>query len=225
TPDLAFPAVFRDAVSCVRTSPTSCVLAVLSRWGGQLGYNLSSDTQLQLQFDRERNQGNEDLIPTSLDQLINPGLVRSDGATVNNSITTVRAGIQQQFGTITSNLDWVYRDRNDRVTGDDIESNQISAGLTWPLAEKLTFRAQTDIALEDEDEAYPGQTVVGLDWDVLPEVTLRFAQRFFHDDEITPDALTTVDALVNYDLTDNTHLTGRYSILGANNGMSGQGAL
>ncbi|MEM9980065.1 MAG: TonB-dependent receptor, partial [Cyanobacteria bacterium P01_D01_bin.2] len=196
-----------------------------TRWGGQLGYNLSENTQLQVQFDRERNQGNEDLIPTTLDQLLNPGLVRTDGATVNNSITTVRAGVQQQFGAITGNLDWVYRDRNDRVTGDDVESSQLSAGLTWPLAEKLTFRTQTDIALGDEDEAYPGQTVVGLDWDVLPEVTLRFAQRFFHDDDITPDALTTVDALVNYDLTDNTHLTGRYSILGANNGMSGQGAL
>ena len=119
----------------------------------------------------------------------------------------------------------MYRDRNDRVSGDDVESNQISAGLTWPLAKKWTLRAQTDVTLGDEDEAYPGQTVVGLDWDVLPEVTLRFAQRFFHDDDVTPDSLTSVDALVNYDLTDNTHLTGSYSILGANNGMSGQGAL
>ncbi|NEZ58247.1 TonB-dependent receptor [Adonisia turfae] len=225
TPDLAGTAYFRDADSGFRNTATTSFRAGQTRWGGQLGYNVSRNTQLQLQFDRERNRGNEDLIPTTLDQLINPGLVRTDGATVNNSITTVRAGVQQQFGSITGNLDWVYRDRNDRVTGDDIESNQISAGLTWPLAEKLSFRAQTDIALSDEDDAYPGQTVVGLDWDVLPEVTLRFAQRFFHDDDVTPDALTTVDALVNYDLTDNTLLTGRYSILGANNGMSGQGAL
>ncbi|MEM8611919.1 MAG: TonB-dependent receptor [Cyanobacteria bacterium P01_H01_bin.105] len=225
TPDLAGTAYFREADSGFRNTATTSFRAGQTRWGGQLGYNLSRNTQLQVQFDRERNQGNEDLIPTTLDQIINPGLVRSDGATVNNSITTVRAGIQQQFGALTGNLDWVYRDRNDRVTGDDIESSQLSAGLTWPLAEKLTFRTQTDIALGDEDDAYPGQTVVGLDWDVLPEVTLRFAQRFFHDDDITPDALTTVDALVNYDLTDNTHLTGRYSILGANNGMSGQGAL
>ncbi|EKV00326.1 hypothetical protein Lepto7375DRAFT_2433 [Leptolyngbya sp. PCC 7375] len=225
TSDLAGTAYFRDADSGFRNTATTSFRAGQTRWGGQLGYNVSRNTQLQLQFDRERNRGNEDLIPTTLDQLINPGLVRTDGATVNNSITTVRAGVQQQFGSITGNLDWVYRDRNDRVTGDDIESNQISAGLTWPLAEKLSFRAQTDIALSDEDDAYPGQTVVGLDWDVLPEVTLRFAQRFFHDDDVTPDALTTVDALVNYDLTDNTLLTGRYSILGANNGMSGQGAL
>lgn len=225
TPDLAGTAYFREADSGFRNTATTSFRAGQTRWGGQLGYNLSENTQLQVQFDRERNQGNEDLIPTTLDQLINPGLVRTDGATVNNSITTVRAGVQQQFGALTGNLDWVYRDRNDRVTGADIESSQLSAGLTWPLAEKLTFRTQTDIALGDEDEAYPGQTVVGLDWDVLPEVTLRFAQRFFHDDDVTPDALTTVDALVNYDLTDNTHLTGRYSLLGANNGMTGQGAL
>ena len=225
TPDLAGTAYFREADSGFRNTATTSFRAGQTRWGGQLGYNLGENTQLQVQVDRERNQGNEDLIPTSLDQLINPGLVRTDGATVNNSITTVRAGIQQQFGALTGNLDWVYRDRNDRVTGDDVESSQISAGLTWPLAERVTLRAQTDIALEDEDEAYPGQTVVGVDWDVLPEVTLRFAQRFFHDDDITPDALTTVDALVNYDLTDNTQLTGRYSVLGANNGMTGQGAL
>lgn len=225
TPDLGGTAYFRNAESGFRNTATTSFRAGQTRWGGQLGYNLSENTQLQVQFDREENKGNEDLIPTTLDQLLDPGLVRADGATVNNSITTVRAGIQQQFGVLTGNLDWVHRDRNDRVTGDDIESNQISAGLTWPLAEKLTFRAQSDIALSDEDDAYPGQTVVGLDWDVLPEVTLRFAQRFFHDDDVTPDALTTVDALVNYDLTDNTHLTGRYSILGANNGMTGQGAL
>ena len=193
TPDLAGTAYFREADSGFRNTATTSFRAGQTRWGGQLGYNLSENTQLQVQFDRERNQGNEDLIPTTLDQLINPGLVRTDGATVNNSITTVRTGIQQQFGTITGNLDWVYRDRNDRVTGDDVESSQLSAGLTWPLAEKLTFRTQTDIALGDEDEAYPGQTVVGLDWDVLPEVTLRFAQRFFHADAITPDALATVD--------------------------------
>ncbi|MEM9805342.1 MAG: TonB-dependent receptor [Cyanobacteria bacterium P01_D01_bin.56] len=225
TPDLGGTAYFRNAESGFRNTATTSFRAGQTRWGGQLGYNLGDTTQLQFQFDREENKGNEDLIPTTLDQLLNPGLVRSDGATVNNSITTVRAGVQQQFGSITGNLDWVHRDRNDRVTGADIESNLLSAGLTWPLADKLTFRTQTDIALGDEDDAYPGQTVVGLDWDVLPEVTLRFAQRFFHDDDITPDALTTVDALVNYDLTDNTLLTGRYSILGANNGMSGQGAL
>ncbi|MEM6253221.1 MAG: TonB-dependent receptor [Cyanobacteria bacterium P01_D01_bin.156] len=225
TPDLGGTAYFRNAESGFRNTATTSFRAGQTRWGGQLGYNVGDNTQLQVQFDREENKGNEDLIPTTTDQLLNPGLVRTDGASVNNSITTVRAGIQQQFGTITGNLDWVHRDRNDRETGTDIESNLISAGLTWPLAEKLTFRTQTDIALGDEDEAYPGQTVVGLDWDVLPEVTLRFAQRFFHDDDVTPDALTTVDALVNYDLTDNTELTGRYSLLGANNGMTGQGAL
>lgn len=225
TDDLAGTAYFRDADSGFRNEATTSFRPGQTRWGAQLGYNLSSDTQLQLQFDREENRGNEDLIPTATEQLLNPGLVRSDGATVNNSITTFRAGIQQQFGDITGNLDFVTRDRNDRVTGDDIDSKQISAGLTWPLAERLTFRAQSDIALNNEDDAYPGQTVVGLDWEVLPEITLRFAQRFFHDDDATPDALTTIDALVNYDLTDNTQLTGRYSILGANNGMSGQGAL
>ena len=225
TPDLAGSAYFRDAETGFRNTATTSFRAGQTRWGGQLGYNLGRNTQLQFQFDREENDGNEDLIPTTLDQIINPGLVRADGATVNNSITTVRAGVQQQFGALTGNLDWVYRDRNDRVTGADVESSQLSAGLTWPLAEKVTLRAQTDIALADEDEAYPGQTVVGVDWDILPEITLRFAQRFFHDDDITPDALTTVDALVNYDLTDNTQLTGRYSVLGANNGMTGQGAL
>ncbi|MBT9314623.1 TonB-dependent receptor [Leptothoe spongobia] len=225
TPDLGGTAYFRNAESGFRNSATTSFRPGQTRWGGQLGYNVSRNTQLQFQFDREENDGNEDLIPTTLDELINPGLTRPTGAVVNNSLTTVRAGIQQQFGALTGNLDWVYRDRNDRVTGNDVESNLISAGLTWPLAEKVSLRAQTDIAIGDEDEAYPGQTVVGVDWAVLPEVTLRFAQRFFHDDDITPDALTTVDALVNYDLTDNTHLTGRYSVLGANSGMSGQGAL
>ncbi|MEO0868105.1 MAG: TonB-dependent receptor, partial [Cyanobacteria bacterium J06642_11] len=233
TPDLGGTAYFRNAESGFRNTATTSFRAGQTRWGAQLGYNLSDTTQLQFQYDREENRGNQEfetrtdqvVIPRTLDEQLIPTFNRTGAGRVDNSITTVRAGIQQQFGAITGNLDFVHRDRNDSVTGADIESNLLSAGLTWPLADKLTFRAQSEIALGDEDDAYPGQTVVGIDWDVLPEVTLRFAQRFFHDGDVTPNALTSVDALLNYDLTDNTLLTGRYSLLGANNGMSGQGAL
>ena len=103
TPDLAGTAYFRETDSGFRNTATTSFRAGQTRWGGQLGYNLSRNTQLQLQLDRERNQGNEDLIPTTLDQIINQGLVREDGATVNNSITTDRAGLQQQYGVMTGN--------------------------------------------------------------------------------------------------------------------------
>ncbi|MEM9904427.1 MAG: TonB-dependent receptor [Cyanobacteria bacterium P01_D01_bin.44] len=227
TPDIAGTAYFRTAESGFRNDATNSFRPGQTRWGGQLSANVSDTTQLQLQVDQEINRGNTSDVITDPEILFNPGLGEIDGPDVDNTLTTVRAGVQQQLGIITTNFDWVYRNRRDRIDDDTINSNQLVAGLTWPLADNLTFRAETDITLSgDEDPVYPGQTVFGIDWDVMPELlTLRLAQRFFHSDEVAPDALTTLDALLNYDIADNTNLTGRYSVLGGFNGMTGQGAL
>ncbi|MEM8804676.1 MAG: TonB-dependent receptor [Cyanobacteria bacterium P01_G01_bin.38] len=227
TPDIAGTAYFRTAESGFRNDATNSFRPGQTRWGGQLSANISDTTQLQLQVDQETNRGDTSDVITDPEILFNPGLGEIDGPSVDNTLTTVRAGVQQQLGIITTNFDWVYRNRRDRIDDDTINSNQLVAGLTWPLADNLTFRAETDITLSgDEDPVYPGQTVFGIDWDVMPELlTLRLAQRFFHSDEVAPDALTTLDALLNYDIADNTNLTGRYSVLGGFNGMTGQGAL
>ncbi|MEO0458695.1 MAG: TonB-dependent receptor, partial [Cyanobacteria bacterium P01_A01_bin.114] len=227
TPDIAGTAYFRTAESGFRNDATSSFRPGQTRWGGLVSASVSDTTQLQFQVDQEINRGDTSDVITDPEILLNPGLGVIDGPEVDNTLTTLRAGIQQQIGVITTNFGWVYRDRRDRIRDIDTTSNQLVAGLTWPLADNLTFRAETDITLGgDEDPVYPGQTVFGIDWDVMPDLlTLRLAQRFFHSDEVAPDALTTLDALLNYDIADNTNLTGRYSVLGGLNGMTGQGAL
>ncbi|MEL7223970.1 MAG: TonB-dependent receptor, partial [Cyanobacteria bacterium J06576_12] len=90
----------------------------------------------------------------------------------------------------------------------------------------LTFRAQNEFNIgNDDDPLYPGRTILGLDWQVLPEITVRLAQQFFQESDVAPDSITTLDTLLDYDLSDNTQLTGRYSVLGGFNGITGQGAV
>ncbi|NEP16710.1 MAG: TonB-dependent receptor [Leptolyngbya sp. SIO4C1] len=226
TPDIAGTAYYRTAESGFRNNASTSFRPGQTRWGGQLGANLGDSTQLQFQVDQEINRGETSDIITDPEILFNPGLGLISGPSVDNTLTTIRAGVQQQLGVLTANVDWVHRNRKDRILDDTINSDQLVAGLAWPLAENLTFRAETDITLSDEDDpVYPGQTVFGLDWDVMPELTVRLAHRFFHDDDVTPDAITTLDTLLNYDLAEHTTLTGRYSLLGGFNGMTGQGAI
>ncbi|MEO1592142.1 MAG: TonB-dependent receptor, partial [Cyanobacteria bacterium J06632_22] len=220
SPDIGGTAYFRSAESGFRNDATSSFRPGQTRWGGQIGANLTDTTQLQFQVDQEINRG-----PVSSTSF-NPFSTTSTSS-VDNTLTTLRAGLQQQFGVLTTNFDFTHRDRTDRLNNDSFSSNQLGAGLTWPLAENLTFRAQTDVTLgATEDPLYPSETAFGIDWDVLPEfLTLRLAQRFFHGSTVLPDSVTSLDTLINYDVTDNTALRGRYSVLGGFNGFTGEGSL
>ncbi len=212
SPSIGGTAYFRSAESGFRNDATSSFRPGQTRWGGQIGANLTDTTQLQFQVDQEINRGL--VSETSFDR-------------IDDTLTTLRAGLQQQFGILTTNFDFTHRDRTDRLNNESFSSNQLGAGLAWPLAENLTFRAQTDISLGGtEDPLYPGETAFGVDWDVLPELlTLRLAQRFFHGSSVLPDSLTSLDTLVNYDITDNTALRGRYSVLGGYDGITGEGSV
>ena len=120
----------------------------------------------------------------------------------------------------------MYRDREDRIGNFDATSSQIVSGLTLPITDNLSFRAQNELNIGgDEDPIYPGRTVLGLDYQPFPEITVRLAQQFFNGSDVTPDSITSLDTLLDYDIGDNTQLTGRYSVLGANSGVTGQGAV
>ncbi|MEL7140863.1 MAG: TonB-dependent receptor [Cyanobacteria bacterium J06573_11] len=230
TDNLYGRAYWRSADSGFSNTATSSFRPGQTRYGAELAALLGQDTQIEFQFDQEDNRGTAPGVITGFDALRNlrtPGAFAPPGTPVDNSLTTLRAGLQQQFGDITFDLGYVYRDRTDRRLGaQDFNSSQLVSGLTLPLASNLTFRAQNELNIGGStDPIYPGRTVLGLDWQVLPEVTVRVAQQFFSDSDVAPDSITSVDTLLDYDLSDNTQLTGRYSVLGGFNGVTGQGAL
>ena len=209
-----------------------------TRYGAEISALVSDTTLLEFQYDQEENRGNVPVTVFDRSRLFgsfNPefvepatsGFFSQPTADVDNSLTTLRAGLQQQIGDATFDFGYVYRDRSNNLPGGlNFSSSQIVSGLTMPLANNLSFRAQNEFNIgNDDDPLYPGRTVLGLDWQVLPEITVRLAQQFFEESDITPDSITSLDTLLDYDLSDSTQLTGRYSVLGGYNGITGQGAV
>ncbi|MEL6813866.1 MAG: TonB-dependent receptor [Cyanobacteria bacterium J06598_3] len=220
-------AYLRGADSEFSNNSTTSFRPGQTRWGAELSALVGKDTLFEVQYDQEENRGTAPAVLTGFDALRNPGFFAAPGATVDNSLTTIRAGVQQQIGEATVDLAYVYRDRNDRVGNLDFSSSQIVSGLTMPLASNLSFRAQNELNLgSGNDPVYPGRTVLGLDYTPIPEVTVRLAQQFFNSSDVAPDSITSLDTLLDFDLTDSTQLSGRYSLLGGYDGrVIGQGAV
>jgi hypothetical protein len=193
-----------------------------TRYGGALAARVAATTQLQFQLDREINYGVSSLIRTGFDEYVaNPLTEAVPGDRVDNSLTTFSAGVTQKLGTANISLDYVNRSRDDRISGEfDQDSSQLVSRLAIPLARKLVFRAQNDLNLGDNDRLFPDRTVFALDWAVMPGVTTRLAQQFYGKRSIT-----SLDTLMDQRITENTSLTGRYSILNGASGITGQGAI
>jgi Invasin, domain 3 len=198
-----------------------------TRYGVEASAQVSPNTNLRAQFDQEENRGVAPQPRFTFNDLFNPGTTALPGSQVDNSLTTLSAGVAQQIGSSKLEVDYVARNREDRVqptaTG---SSSQLRSKLTVPVAEKLTFRAQHELNLSSrQDLSYPNRTILGLDWAVYPGIKLQLNQQFFSGGQFGSNSITSIDTVADYKLGENTALTGRYSIIGGANGTSNQGAL
>ncbi|NEQ27045.1 MAG: hypothetical protein F6K28_50140, partial [Microcoleus sp. SIO2G3] len=142
------------------------------------------------------------------------------GSAVDNSLTTISAGIEQKIGSARLEVDWLHRDREDRLPNSPLSSNsdQLRSRFTLPLTSNLTFLAQNELTLSsDVDTVYPDRTIFGLDWAVLPDVHVRLAQQFYTRGQFEGNAITSLEVAGSHDLGADTAITGRYSILGGTN--------
>jgi hypothetical protein len=186
-----------------------------TRYGAELQARLSSETTLRAQYDHEENDGIAPRILTNFDDLINPGAIAVPGSRVDNSLTTISAGIQQQIGDASLSVDWIHRDRQDRITDLNETSDQLRSRLVVPLAEDLTFRAQNETTLSGSDPIYPNRTLVGLDWQVYPGITVSLNQQFFSGGQYEANSITSLDINGTHNLGENTTLNGRLSWINA----------
>ena len=197
-----------------------------TRYGGQISGAISSSTRFRLQYDHEDNNGIAPRQLNTLEDLIAPRIEALPGARVDNSLTTISAGIQQQIGKATVDVDLLHRDRTDRLTTNlRGTSDQLRSRLNLPLTQKLTFIAQNELSLSNTDAVYPDRTVLGLNWALTPGINLRLGQQFYSRGQYTGQSITSLDLDGEYKLGSDTSLTGRYGILGGANGMTVQGAL
>ncbi len=217
-------AFYRTAEAGFSNNATLSFVSGQTRYGASLSGQVAAKTKLSVQYDHEDNFGIAPQIITDLDRLLNPGTSPVPGTKQDNSLTTVTAGVDQRIGKAAVGLKFIHRDRIDRVANQTSNSNQLEGSFTVPLRKNLSFSALAAINLSGSDPVYTNRVRAGLDWDINPNVTMRLSENYFWGGQYGDRAITSLDTVAKYNLFKDTQLTGRFSILGGMEGMTGQGA-
>jgi hypothetical protein len=206
---------FRSTEAGFANNSTTSFVPGQTRYGADLSTKLGDRTTIRAQFDREENRGKPPLVNTNLIDLLTP----RDPATglVDNDLRTITIGVQQRIGVSTVDLDYVNRNRQDRLALDpnqsNVSSDQIRSRLSWPLANNLTLRAQNEINLSNQqDQVYPNRSGLGIDWTVYPGIKLGLNQNFISSNQYGNTSYTSLDFDSVYNLSSSTKVTGRYSL-------------
>ncbi|MCM0592987.1 MAG: TonB-dependent receptor [Gloeotrichia echinulata DEX184] len=221
-------AYYRFADTGFANNATISFVPGQTRYGADLTSKLSATTNLRLQYDHEDNFG---VAPQPLDtfeSLFSPGSEATPGSKVDNSLTTITAGIQQRFGKATFDVDWIHRHREDRIPDNALTStsNQLRSRFAVPLTNRLTFQAQNEFTLSSEkDSVYADRTILGLNWAAIRGVNISLAQQFYSSGQLAGNSITSLSINGEQKLGTDTTLTGRYSILGGANQLTTQGAI
>ena len=224
---LAARAYYRSVTENFANNSTASFSPGQTRYGGNVTARISPSTNFNVGIDYETNYGIAPPVRTQLFDLFNPVPESPPGARVDNSLTTVRAGVQQQLGASQLNLDLVNRNRSDRsnLLGNG-NSTQFVSRLNVPVTENLNFRAQNELNLGDRtDNLYPNRSTLGLDWRVMQGINVRLAHQFLDARIFGRDSLTSLDTVLDRRIGENTALTSRYSVYSGVNGVIGQGAI
>ncbi|MEA5602054.1 TonB-dependent receptor [Nostoc sp. UHCC 0252] len=221
-------AYYRFADTGFANNATISFVPGQTRYGAQVTAKLSSTTNVRAQYDHEDNFG---IAPQPLDtfeELFAPRYESIPGSKVDNSLTTISAGIQQRLGSAIIDVDWIHRHREDRIPDSALSSNsdQLRSRFSVPIAKNLTFQAQNELSLSSQkDSVYPDRTIFGLNWAAIPGVNISLAQQFYTSGQYSGNSITSLSVNGEHKLGSDTTLTGRYSILGGANEMTTQGAI
>ncbi|MDB9376136.1 TonB-dependent receptor [Nodularia sphaerocarpa] len=199
-----------------------------TRYGAQLIGKLTSTTNLRVQYDHEDNFGTAPQPLDTFEELFAPRSTAIPGSKVDNSLTTITAGIQQKLGSATVNLDWIHRDREDRIATDSLtsKSDQLRSRLSLPIAENLTFLAQNELTISNQtDTVYPDRSILGINWAAIPGINISLSQQFYSGGQFAGNSITNLSVNGEHKLSADTSITGRYSILGGANQITTQGAV
>jgi hypothetical protein len=205
-------AYFRSTEAGFSNIATTSFVPGQTRYGAQISGQLGSTTSLRARFDRESNSGNAPQVVTDVSQLLS-GFEALPGAALDNSLTTYSAGISQRIGESTAEVDWIHRDRTDRISSDrSISSDQIRSRLTTPITEKLSLVAQNELNLSNSvDPIYPSRTLIGLNWEVKPWLNVSANQIFYGGGGNSRGNATSIDVTGEHTFASDTTIRGRVS--------------
>lgn len=221
-------AYYRSTDSGFANNATISFVPGQTRYGAQVTGKVGSNTNLRFQYDHEKNDGIAPQPLNNFTDLFTPRVEAVPGSRVDNSLTTITAGVQQRIGKADLTVDWIHRRRQDRIQPNALSGNsdQLRSRLNLPLTDNLSFIAQNELTLSsDNDAVYPDRTILGLDWKVASDVSIRLAQQFYTGGQYEGNSITSLDVVGEHKFGEDTTLTGRYGILGGADGMTTQGAI
>ncbi|MBE9030089.1 TonB-dependent receptor [filamentous cyanobacterium LEGE 11480] len=198
-----------------------------TRYGAQVNAKLGDTTNAKVQFDRENNFGVAPQILVNPVDLFTPREQALPGSQLDNRLTTITAGITQKIGASDLSIDWIHRDRTDRLTPSlSSVSDQLRTRFTTPISKRLQFVAQNETTLSNSADAfYPDRTLVGLDWQLMPGVNLQLAQQFFTRGQLAGRSLTSLAVGGEYQLFPETTVNARYGMYSDGGSWTSNGAL
>ncbi|NJO63765.1 MAG: hypothetical protein HC836_37955 [Richelia sp. RM2_1_2] len=199
-----------------------------TRYGAQITGRITKTTNLRFQYDHEDNFGIAPQPIDTFEELFSPRTTAIPGSEVDNSLTTIAAGIVQRFGKANLSVDWIKREREDRISPATLntDSNQLRSRLNVPLGNKLSFVAQNETTLsENTDAVFPDRTILGINWQAIPGINLSLTQQFYTRGQFDDNSITSFNVNGEHKFGEDTSVTGRFSVLGGANGPTTQGAL
>jgi hypothetical protein len=221
---LAGQVYYRSAEAGFSNNATISFVPGQTRYGASLAGLVTPKTKLSVQIDHEDDFGIAPQIISDLYQLLHPGSNPQPGTQQDNSLTTVTARVDQSIGPAKVGLKYVYLDRTDRITNTQSQANQLQASLSMPLRQNLTFNSLAAVNLSGNDPIYTNRVQAGLTWQVDPNVSIQLNQYYFWGGQYGDRAITSLDTLGHYNLFKDTQLTGRFSLVGSGENMTGVGA-
>ena len=209
-------AYYRHADTGFANQSTISFVPGQTRYGAELDSTIGKNTTLRLRYDHEDNEGVSYRPYLELGDLLDLTDEPEEGTPVDNSLTTISAGVQQRFGKINLTSDWIYRDRSDRLNPDrNSSSSQIQTVVTAPVTDKLRLRLlnQTTISAST-DSLYSDRTQLGIDWRLLPGLNLQVNQDWFTRGTLAGQTRTSVNLGGDYNLNiaKNTSISARYGM-------------
>ena len=198
-----------------------------TRYGAQAAMPVGDKTHLRAQIDRQIDKSIEPTIADTLAGQLQPGATAIPGSPLDNSLTTVSAGVEQQVGKADLSVDFIGRHRMDNINPATLsgDSSEIETRFALPLPPRVTLLAQSDVTLsKNPDAVEPDRSLVGISYSVAPGIDVRLNQQFFGRGQFQGRSTTNLDTIVQRPWGGGD-FSERFSIAGGANGVSLQQSL
>ena len=198
------------------------------RYGTQVQAKITDSTDLRFAYEHQDNRG---VAPRPLDELEEFLELGSDpipGNALNNTLDSITAGVEQQFGEAQLGVDLIWRNRSDNKAPEvfDTTSTQLRSRFSVPILERLNFQAFNDLTLSDDTDAvYSDRVGFGLDWEILSGLSLVANQQWFTKGSLAGESLTSIGLQGQYEPWTNGTITARYNLTSSVDGIGNVGAI